>query len=79
MFNILHPQRLVAVSSSSFQQICEEAFTGKNKKVKTVKLPVERERVNHHVHVFYLSWSRFKMKISNEEVHTTTRGVVHLS
>ena len=43
MFNILHPQRLVAVSSSSFQQICEEAFTGKNKKVKTVKLPVERE------------------------------------
>ena len=47
MFNILHPQRLVAVSSSSSQQICEEAIqvTGKNKKVKTVtiKLPVERE------------------------------------
>ena len=36
MFNILHPQRLVAVSSSSSQQICEEAIqvTGKNKKAR---------------------------------------------
>ena len=34
MFNLLHPERFVAVSRSSSQQICEEAITGKNKKSK---------------------------------------------
>ena len=31
MFNLFHPERLVVVSGSTSQQICEEAVTGKNK------------------------------------------------
>ena len=31
MFNLLYPERLIVVGSSSSQQICEEAVTGKNK------------------------------------------------